>query len=145
MLVGLAAFGAQAQLRVLPNGTILTGHLLINEGFAGDVVPANNLLDDWGTITIDTTYNRDAAMHLFGTKTDGIAFAAFGRGVTVGESAFGKLRLSGYNGIEGVSRDSKVFSCLAGAFKFYRDVETTGVYVARLQTANTAKTVKLIR
>lgn len=85
MLVGLAAFGAQAQLRVLPNGTILTGHLLINEGFAGDVVPANNLLDDWGTITIDTTYNRDAAMHLFGTKTDGIAFAAFGRGQSGGK------------------------------------------------------------
>ena len=137
LLVVFAAVGVQAQLRVLPNGTILTGHLLLNEGITGEVVPANNVVDDWDITTIDTAYNRDAAMHLFSTKTDGISFAAFGRGVTVGESALGKLRLNGYNGMEGVVRDNKVFSCLAGAFKFYRDVETTGVFVSsdsRLKT-----------
>lgn len=97
LLVVFAAVGVQAQLRVLPNGTILTGHLLLNEGIRGEVVPANNVVDDWGITTIDTTYNRDAAMHLFSTKTDGISFAAFGRGVTVGESALGKLIIRAKN------------------------------------------------
>ena len=137
-MLACATVCAQAQLRVLPKGNILTGALRYSQGIDQPVVPLNT----GGSITIslDTIYHRDAAIHLFSPSSTGYAFAAFGtRGMKVGETSAGCLSLDGYFGLEGNINHSLVYRCTgsSGSFKFFRDVETDGVYItsdSRLKT-----------
>lgn len=128
---------ATGQLRVLPQGNLLTGSLRFSQGIEQPVIPLNN-----GSVTVtqDTIYNRNAAIHFFSPSSTGVAFAAFGiHNMTVGESAAGRLSLDGYVGLEGYINHNLVYRCSgsSGSFKFFRNVETDGVYItsdSRLKT-----------
>lgn len=136
---------AQAQLRVLPKGTILAGRMNINTGLTEPgIVPfgidsMNGNIGDVGELVQDTLYDKNAAIHVWSPTAGKPAYIGFGtKGVKAGEDSSGRLSLSGLFGAELSTLSGTVFKCNdSGSFKFRRDVETTGVFItsdSRLKT-----------
>lgn len=136
ILLLCAVCATQAQLRILPKGTILAGRMNIFTGITEPgIVPFSidsvNDTGDVGEMAQDTLYDHNAAIHVWNPTEGKPAYIGFGtKGVKVGEDASGKLKLSSFCGAELSTLSGTVFKCNdSGSFKFHRDVETTGVFI----------------